>query len=143
MRSLTDASPDILAFVMRCALAGGIWLAATMPGTAQDAMARAAYLNTAYCQGAVEKYAARLSEAGGSGYRSDARKARHYATTLAERTERLRSRYGFKSADGNSAVSNGTSKMARLLPASGAWVNGGDIPTQAFRQYQNCVTLAQ
>ena len=91
---------------------------------AQDVLAKAAYLNTAYCSGAVDKYAERLAAANGSTHRTQARQAQRYAMSLKENAERLRVRYDYKPSDGVAASANGSRTMAGLLPrgrSMGQW----------------------
>ncbi|MBZ0217323.1 MAG: hypothetical protein K8F25_12270, partial [Fimbriimonadaceae bacterium] len=73
----------------------------------QDVLARAAYLNTSYCIGVVEKYAERHRDAGGSAHRSTAKKAERYAENLRNTANRLRERYDYGRAEGEAATANG------------------------------------
>ncbi len=109
----------------------------------QGVLANAAYLNTAFCFGAVESYGEILLGTNESTFRSAARKAKRIAEMLRDKSERLRLRYKFDKPQGESASANGTRTMTGLLPASGVWTQNGEIPNQAFRQYQNCLSLVQ
>lgn len=109
----------------------------------QDVLAKAAYMNTSYCIGIVETYGERLRSAGGSKHRSTAKQARRYAENLRGSADRLRARYDYSQSDGEAATANGIRTLSGLLPLSGAWTAGGDVPIEAYRQYQNCVTLAE
>ena len=123
------------------ALAIGMTAGAAIPARA-DAMARAIFMNTAYCAGVAEGYSETLKQAGGWAFGGKASAAQRVAGELKRRADTFGRRNGFSSAQGQQAANQGRATIERLL-AGGNWRGGSDVPQAAFRQYQHCATLAE
>lgn len=128
-----------LATVAAVALLAGAVFAA--PARA-DKMARAVYMNTAYCAGIAEGYSDTLKNAGGWSLSGKASAAARVATELKRRADAYGRRQGMSASEGARAAAMGRSAIAKML-AGGSWRQGGEIPQEAFRQYQHCATLAE
>lgn len=108
------------------------------PAALADPLDKAIYMNTYYCAGIAEVYGQRL----GASHRSEANEAARAAVELRSRAQGFGHRLGFADAEGKSAEVQGRRTMAQMLPQNGAWQSGGQIPRDAFRQYQHCASLA-
>lgn len=108
---------------------------------AADAMSKAYYMNVSYCAGIAETYSERLSS--GSGHGSEASKAGRVSRTLDQRANSFGRKSGFAASEGERAKNQGRNTMAGMLPNGGSWKSGGDIPSEAYRQYKHCETLAE
>jgi hypothetical protein len=106
-------------------------------------LARATYMNTAYCAGIAEAYGEKLETSSSWSHRGKAKDAKRVSERLARLAANFGKRSGFSQSQGAQATAQGKRTMASLLPANGAWASGGEIPTEAFRQYQHCATLAE
>jgi hypothetical protein len=107
-----------------------------------DKMARAIFMNTSYCAGIAEGYSEALKEAGGWSRSGKASAAARVATELKRRAEAYGRRQNMSASEGARAASMGRSAIAKML-AGGNWRQGGDIPQEAYKQYQHCATLAE
>lgn len=107
-----------------------------------DKMARAIYMNTSYCAGIAEGYSEALKQAGGWSFSGKASAASRVAAELKRRAETYGRRQNMSASEGARAASMGRSAISKML-AGGNWRQGGDIPTEAYRQYQHCATLAE
>jgi hypothetical protein len=102
-------------------------------------LVRAAYLNTAYCVGAVDLYAERLAN---SPHRQAARRAGKVAGDLKTTVRQIANRFKLAGLDTSEPRARGQTTMSELLPASGSWRSGGAIPQSAVRQFEHCAALA-
>lgn len=107
-----------------------------------DKMARAIYMNTSYCVGIAEGYSEALKKAGGWSLSGKASAAARVASELKRRAQAYGRRQNMSASEGARAASMGRSAISKML-SGGNWRQGGDIPTEAFKQYQHCATLAE
>ena len=112
------------------------------PVLAESDIGKSIYLNTVYCQGVAESYAARLGDAG-SAHRSESRHASRIAGALEVRGDEMARRSHYPEQDGAAARARGARTIEGMLPPGGAWVNNGDVPISAFQQYQQCVSIVE
>jgi len=123
---------------MRIRAVGLAFSVVLAPAALADALDKAVYMNTYYCAGIAEVYGERL----GSSRRNEAGEAAQAAVELRSRAQSFGRRLGYSDAEGRSAEAQGRQTMARMLPQNGAWMSGGPIPQDAFRQYKHCASLA-
>ena len=105
---------------------------------ANNAFAKPNYLNAHFCIGQVQVFADLVGQ---SSHKSKAKEARSLLQKLTTQANRLETHYKLKGSGEGEAEQKGGRIMAGLLPASGQWAKGGDIPLEAVRHYQQCASM--
>lgn len=117
-----------------------LWVGSCATASAANELMRANFLNAYYCAGIADIYGERLSAAGG--HAGEAGKAKELANILRSRAAQIGRSHQLSGGE-KAAEANGKNTMSRLLPPNGGWTKGGDIPIDAVRQYQQCVSMVQ
>lgn len=105
---------------------------------ANSAFAKPNYLNAHFCIGQVQVFADLV---GPTSHKTKAKEARALLQKLTSQANQLETRYKLKGSGEGEAQQKGGRIMAGLLPASGQWAKGGDIPIEAVRHYQQCASM--